>query len=431
MMNLLKMDQTLNPTIAAMHQLERHKGNDVPDETSQTVNSIPYLQSDVQNAASLARSLYNDQSANYQSREQIYNSLKDQYTTNSGYSDLFITPEGQVTTLDGLAKNQDDISIGLLRANGYSDDELADYLGKLGYKRQAQQRTDFDGLNAAVDARLAEQDEDGGFSYYPGSTVVPYSQTTEDALAAIEGRARSGSDLDRAADDLALASLRGDYLDNNPYLDDVVNNATQDITDQYLNSVVPSLNSTFARSGRFGSGAQAMASGDAISEYLDSIGRTSSNIRYQNYNDERNRQGLYASLAPSLAANDYADMERLAGVGSAREELDRAYLQEDIDRYYYNQDVPGALLDQYISRINSLNGGYGSSTSIGTNPAAYAPSGGGLGGAIGGAASGLGIATGLSGAGVIGSGATGALAGIGGPLGLGIVGLGALGGLFG
>ena len=55
-------------------------------------------------------------------------------------------------------------------------------------------------------------------SYYPGSTVTPFSQQTEDALNSVEGRARTGSGLQAAGNQQMLNTAQGGYLNPTPWL---------------------------------------------------------------------------------------------------------------------------------------------------------------------------------------------------------------------
>lgn len=413
-------------------------GPDVPEQTTQTVKNVPYLPNEINFGASEAKSLYNSLMGGYKSREQIYNDLKPQYTTQSSGGSMFVTPDGRIVDLDDyqsvsnyyIPQNISGDSGGgaIIPMQGTLNAWKNSGKAPEGWKSLGSGTagtTDFDALNAAVDAAIEDQG-DASYSYYPNSTVVPFSQATEDALAMLEARARNGSDLNAAAQRNTLDTLNGKYLtESNPYLNSVIDQTSKDITDNYLNSVVPSVNSTFAQSGRYGSGMHFGATQDANQTLADSLGQTIGNIRYQNYNDERSRMGAYSALAPTLAQNDYTDISQLANVGSARENLDRAYLQDDIDRFYFNQDAPSKLLDDYISRITALNGGYGTSTQTGTNPAAYSQGGSTMGGIISGASTGLGIGSMMA-----AEGATG-MAALGGPWGIGLgVGGALLGGLF-
>src|SRR5512147_1805521 len=89
--------------------------------------------------------------------------------------------------------------------------------------------------------------------YFPGQTVVPFSPETNTALTGIENRATSGSPLQTAGSNEQLATIQGNYLDpnSNSGFQGALNAALQPITTNYLNNVIPGVNSQFAAAGRF------------------------------------------------------------------------------------------------------------------------------------------------------------------------------------
>lgn len=89
--------------------------------------------------------------------------------------------------------------------------------------------------------------------------------------------------LTAPAADVLRGTIRGDYLNGNPYLDQVVQRAMQDV------------NSQFERSGRYGSGAQM----DAL------FSSAVAPLRYQDYNNERARQLAAVSAAPGFDLAPY------------------------------------------------------------------------------------------------------------------------------
>lgn len=256
-------------------------------------------------------------------------------------------------------------------------------------------------------------------AYFPEQTYVDYSPETMQALDMISGRATAGSDLMRGANKTIGDTVAGAYLDNNPYIDSVVDTSMNDVVRRYSNDILPGLASGFASSGRYGSGIQQNMTTDAIGQLGKEAMGVASGIRYDNYNNERQRQLQAATLAPSLAQSDYYDAQQLMGVGSAREALEQAKLQDEMDRYWYKANGRNNALDQYISRLSALNWGGGTQTTSGGQ--AKSP----IAGAISGASTGLGIGSLFAAPGATGIGA------VGGPWGLAAgAGLGVLGGLF-
>src|SRR3990172_1585342 len=57
-----------------------------------------------------------------------------------------------------------------------------------------------------------------GPQYFPGSTVVPQSPQTQQALGMQEQRALAGSPLQQAGQQQMLNTIQGQYVGANPYL---------------------------------------------------------------------------------------------------------------------------------------------------------------------------------------------------------------------
>lgn len=126
------------------------------------------------------------------------------------------------------------------------------------------------------------------------------------------------------------------------------------------------------------------------------------------YQNERNNMMQAMQYAPSLAAEDYRDLQALSEAGIANEGYQQDIINSLIDRWNYEQQAP---MNALANVGNFFNGAMGSSQSS-------------TGGSSPGVANRL--ATGLSSG--LGAGALATMAGLGGPWSLGI---GAAGGLLG
>lgn len=242
--------------------------------------------------------------------------------------------------------------------------------------------------------------------YFPGSTVVPFSQESEQALQMQRDRALAGSPLTNAAQAQQEATIRGDYLTGTPALE------------QELKRIGGKVNSQFASGGGYRSSANQQV-----------LAREMADAAVRNYAGERQLQQQAALASPTLAAQDYANIEALRGVGGAREEMAGRTLQDEMNRFYFEQDKEGAALDDYLRRVTGVGAGFGTQQSRGTQPSV---GGSPLMGGLSGLQTGLGIAGALGSLGSTSSllGAGGSMAALGGPVGLGIAGLATLGGLF-
>lgn len=233
-----------------------------------------------------------------------------------------------------------------------------------------------------------------GPSYYPNSTVVPFSPETQTALDWQASRALNGSPIQQSATNQLTSTLNGDYLYGGPGFNAAVDAATR--------KALPSINSAFESAGRTNSGLADVAKTQAISDSFANL-----------YGQERENQMRSMLFAPQVANQDYQDIAALSNVGAQKEALAGNYLQDDMSRYDYNQNLPFSKLQNYM---NTIQGNYGGTTST-TSPL-YRNQGAGI---LGGAMTGMSLASQLG-------GMTG-ISALGGPMGL--IGGGLLGGLMG
>ena len=182
---------------------------------------------------------------------------------------------------------------------------------------------------------------------YQKGAMGEFSADTLEAVRRMRERAMQGSDLSRLSQSEVMKTLGGGYLNSNPYLDEAVNKAQR--------SSANTIQSAFASSGRYGSGAMG-----------NSIGRSSGEIGSQMYgnNYERDRARMFQALpiAQQMALMDYQDIDKLREAGG-----------------YYDE---GGRLDRFLARI-------GDSTPTPINQLYGNSANSVLGGALGGASLGL------------------------------------------
>lgn len=200
--------------------------------------------------------------------------------------------------------------------------------------------------------------------YAPFQTWTDFSDQSLQGLGQMQGIA-SNNQLGFNAAQEANNTLTGGYLDNNPYIDGVVDRVTGDVGSQ--------VNSAFASGGRYGSNAHADTLGNAVAD-------ASSNIRYQNYNDERQNMMRGLALAPQADQLQYSGANQLLNVGNMLEAKENEALQDDVNRWNFDQNQPDQQLANYMGLIQGNYGGQTNSTAIapeyGGNPAMGALGGG-------------------------------------------------------
>lgn len=260
--------------------------------------------------------------------------------------------------------------------------------------------------------------DSGGPQFFPNATYVPFAPQTEQALAMTENRALAGNPLNQASQGQLLNTINGGMLNANPHLDSMFNNAAGAVTRAYNESALPGVNATFSLAGRTGSGAHI----NAVDSANDTLGRTlaglSSSIYGGNYQQERDRQMAATALGPSMAMNDYNDINQLANVGQQVQTQAGNVLNDQMNRFNYYQNLPDQQLQNYVAAINGIpvTGGQ-TTTKAGSagSPVAGAVGGGllgyGLNSALGGS-----LGSALAGQGINTIGLTSALGGFGLPI---------------
>ena len=311
-------------------------------------------------------------------------------------------------------------------------------------------------------ANSLHQLNSGGPQYYPNNTYVPFSNQTEQGLGMLENRAINGSPVESAMQnyvtntlqnpagggtqdylsgvmgqspqyfggqmsqipqDAFNASASGQMLNANPYLDSMYDSAARRVTENFTDTVMPSINASFAASGGTGSGIQREMALDASDVLGQNLTDMANNLYGGNYARERamqmnaanslnaddlSRRGMNqgmaqfqgnlglnaaqasnqltgiqgdlqrgaAALAPTAANFDYNNINNLMGVGQAVEGKAGQALQDSINRFNYYQNAPENNLARYITAIQ---GNYGGTTSteqdVGSNPLAGAAGG--------------------------------------------------------
>lgn len=208
--------------------------------------------------------------------------------------------------------------------------------------------------------------DQGAPEFFPDQT---YADLTPEQLQAIDltkARATNGSPLVQGAQDLTQRTIEGEFLNSNPYLDQILDRYAAKANQQVLGS--------FNKSGRLGSGANVAVSQQAIAD-------ATLPFLFQNYENERGRQVQASQFAPSLADYDYRDIQALSSAGDILQAQDQLGIEDARARYEYNAEAPSKWLDQYLDRVN--NSGANNLTTTTTNTVSKQKSGGGFGSVLG------------------------------------------------
>jgi hypothetical protein len=202
-------------------------------------------------------------------------------------------------------------------------------------------------------------------SLYPGQMYVSPSEQTLEALGAQEALARQGQGpllAGQQAYNQALAgtgfTAGGGFLQGSPFRDMAIESAVRPLLQQFEQTTLPGIQSAFSRAGRYGSGAQTRAIGQATEATGRAIGDISSQIAAADYARERQfqqqalaQQAVLGGLAPQFYQSQFLPAQTLAQVGQARETIAAQPLQEDIQRYQFSQQIPYQQLQGFLSSV--------------------------------------------------------------------------------
>lgn len=182
-----------------------------------------------------------------------------------------------------------------------------------------------------------KQYESGKPSFFPGSTVTPYSPETETALDVKTGQAIDPNSLVGQAGTETGRTLAGYHLGpESP--------AFQGVMRGIYNQTRPAVDTAFAQAGR----------GIRSPGYAEALGRGISTGMTPYLAAERGR--MFDATQTALPVSQYAP-GLLAEVGGAREAKSRDVLQEEIDRFNYEQNLPATKLAQYMQNVTGNYGG--------------------------------------------------------------------------
>jgi len=181
-------------------------------------------------------------------------------------------------------------------------------------------------------------------------------------MAQTQAQARAGSPELRQANQLAQQTMNGDFLQNNPNFDAVMNTAGRKATDLY-NSATNKTFSDASMAGRYGSNAHANLQAGNAGKLAQSLSDTAGAYSYQNYANERQNQNAVMNNAQNFAANNYYDANQLMNAGNQQAQFDQAALNADIARHDYGQNAQQQHLSNYTQAVWGAPGGSRSTTS--------------------------------------------------------------------
>ena len=180
-------------------------------------------------------------------------------------------------------------------------------------------------------------------NYYPASTVVGFSPETQMSLDGIRDRALDPNSMTAQTQNVVQQNLMG----------------TNPLAMAAFKPVIDSVQSQFAKAGRYGSGANQQALASALAPAA--------------------LQAQQAAIAQAPQIQNQ-DLSQLAAVGAAREQQSQAELADNINRFNFEQNIQQQKLKDYMALVGGGTVGSNTVQPVFRNSASSA-----LGGALGGA----------------------------------------------
>ena len=202
----------------------------------------------------------------------------------------------------------------------------------------------------------------GAPEYYGGQTYLDPNSQQQQAINQMTANANVNSGMLQNSTNLNNQMIQGDFLQNNPNFNAVMDTAGRKATDLY-NTATQGTMSQASQAGRYGSDAHARLQAGNAGKLAQSLSDTAGQYAYQNYANERGNQINAMNNAQTIAGNQNVGAQNLAQAGNMQAGFDQAALDSDLSRWDYNQNKDQMHLSNYTSAVWGAPGGSTSTTS--------------------------------------------------------------------
>jgi hypothetical protein len=242
-------------------------------------------------------------------------------------------------------------------------------LGSMGNDSQTVQNTvppEFSGLASQVAQRGGEIGN-MPFNPYPYSQVADFNPYQYMGFDMGANQAMNGQ-LPGQAQDLMGQTLDGGFLNNNPYLNQAIDQTLGDVTNQFNTTVAPTMAAQAMKSGSFGNtGFQEMEQ-NSRNQLADRLGGISNNMRMGAYEAERGRQMGALQMSPNINMMGYQPAEYLQGIGSTMQQQGQNELNSWYNQFQQAQEWPFKTFDAMMAPFGRNIGSQTTQTGPAGNP---------------------------------------------------------------
>lgn len=202
---------------------------------------------------------------------------------------------------------------------------------------------------------------DTPFTPYTGQRFQGFTPDQQAAMGMIQQRATQGSPIIDQAGSTINDLLQGG---TNPYLDQMVGRAQQNLVDQYQDVIRPQQDTLMARSGSFGNAGVMETMGNQQDKLLQGLGDISTQMYGNAYDTNRQNQLSALGLAPQIAGQDYVDANQLLQTGNMQQQFGQQQkdfsfeqFQDMLNQPYKNLQTLGAPFSMGLGSVTTTSGG--------------------------------------------------------------------------
>ena len=213
--------------------------------------------------------------------------------------------------------------------------------------------------------KRANQQSQTPFQAYSGQRFAPFTPLQNQGFNLAGQYATTGQGLTGAGAGQLQNTLAGNYLNSNPYIDQMVGQAQGDIADQYKYMTAPSNMAMASRSGSLDN--SGIAGKDMMDRFSSqrAMGDVENQIRYGNYANER--QNMMAASQPALNYGQ-SSLGQAAQAGTQQQQLGQAQQDFNYQEFLRQLDQPNQNLSVLQSNLATAQGGFGAGASKTPNP---------------------------------------------------------------
>lgn len=165
----------------------------------------------------------------------------------------------------------------------------------------------------------------------------------------------------------------GDVLKpgTNPGLQGTLDAATRQLTDNFQQSIMPSIRDDATLAGGYGGSGQGIATGIAAKGLEQQVGDTTSQLLAQNYQSGLDAMSKGLAFAPSNIQAAFTPSTAVSGIGDVQNQQQQQSINDLINKYYTQSFYPLQLAEEIAGVAMGMPGGSA------TSAAKYGNTGGG------------------------------------------------------